>query len=513
LLLGAGGLAVLALRLRRTMRREDLLLGVWALSLLAITILHGRFEYYLAAPLILLSALCVVEVVNRGLPGLLQGDLRLPGAPVSPQARGDNPPAGGAGPRKKVKKNHKAAGKAPKAPEKAGPGSRYPAMAAAAVLVALVAGTGLSLWVDIQSGMQVPYREIPPGWLESLSWMEAGTPTPGVDYFGEYDARDFSYPSDSYGVMATWDAGHWITFFARRIPNVNPFQDNLQWDTGGAAFLLAQSEEKAARILDTLGTRFVITEIWTATESFTAQIPWVDPTVNTTPYLSGFLLPEAGTPSRLSFVEFYDDAYYRSMVVRLQVFDGSLVVPDTLQYIEYTVRQVPAAGETSPVEGYAAVITRIEGRAAATAVRDAEAANENRVRNLYAAALSDRPDRSTVEVPAASRFRLVHESPENVTWELDDGEPIPTGISQVKVFEYVKGAHIRGTGVIELPLVTNTGRKFTYRQESAGGEFVVPYSTRGNPYNVKATGPYRIAGSAATYDVGEEDVLSGNTVA
>jgi dolichyl-diphosphooligosaccharide--protein glycosyltransferase len=132
---------------------------------------------------------------------------------------------------------------------------------------------------------------------------------------------------------------------------------------------------------------------------------------------------------------------------------------------------------------------------------------------MYAAALSERPDRPTVKIPAATRFRLVHESPKNVTWELADGEPVPTGISYVKVFEYVKGAHIRGTGVIELPLVTDTGRSFTYRQESAGGEFVVPYSTRGNPYDVKATGPYRIVGTGSTYEVSEEDVLSGNTVA
>jgi dolichyl-phosphooligosaccharide-protein glycotransferase len=509
LLLGAGGLAFLALRMRKRWRREDILLGTWALSLLAITLLHGRFEYYLAAPLTLLSALCVVEAVERGLPGILQGALWRPGGPVSPKGRGDSPPAGGAGTRRKGKKKPKSV---EKTPEKGTAGSRYPAIAAAVVLAALVAGSGISLWVDIQSGLQVPYREIPPDWLETLSWMEAGTPPPGVDYFGKYDPEDFSYPPGSYGVMATWDAGHWITFFARRIPNVNPFQDNLQWENGGAAFLLSQTEEKAARILDGLGTRFVITEIWTATDSFTAQIPWVDPTVNITPYMSGFLRPGADDPARLSFVEFYDDAYYQSMLVRLQVFDGSLVVPGSLSYIEYTLRQVPAPGETSPVQGFAAVITRIEDRDAADAVRDAEAMNANRPGKVYAAALSDRPDRPTVKVPAATRFRLVHESPTNVTLDPGTYRPVTTDIKHAKVFEYVKGAHIRGTGLIELPLVTNTGREFTYRQESSNGEFVVPYSTRGNPYDVKATGPYRIAGSGATYEVSEEDVLSGSTV-
>ena len=82
----------------------------------------------------------------------------------------------------------------------------------------------------------------------------------------------------------------------------------------------------------------------------------------------------------------------------------------------------------------------------------------------------------------------------------------------MKVFEYVKGARIRGEGIIEVPVVTNTGRSFTYRQESTGGEFIVPYSTRGNPYGVKATGPYRIEGSARTFEVSEEDVRSGRTI-
>ncbi|HXW99399.1 MAG TPA: oligosaccharyl transferase, archaeosortase A system-associated, partial [Methanomicrobiales archaeon] len=104
------------------------------------------------------------------------------------------------------------------------------------------------------------------------------------------------------------------------------------------------------------------------------------------------------------------------------------------------------------------------------------------------------------------------ESAVNVTWDLYTGESVPTNISYVKVFEYVKGAHIKGTGTIEVPLVTNTGRIFTYQQESVNGEFVVPYATQGNPYDVKATGPYRIAGSTATYAVSEDDVLTGRTV-
>ena len=40
----------------------------------------------------------------------------------------------------------------------------------------------------------------------------------------------------------------------------------------------------------------------------------------------------------------------------------------------------------------------------------------------------------------------------------------------VKIFKYVKGAHVKGSGIIDIPLVTNQGRNFTYRQESVNGD-------------------------------------------
>ncbi|MDD5049591.1 MAG: hypothetical protein PHH09_11750, partial [Methanoregulaceae archaeon] len=63
-----------------------------------------------------------------------------------------------------------------------------------------------------------------------------------------------------------------------------------------------------------------------------------------------------------------------------------------------------------------------------------------------------------------------------------------------------------------LDIVTNTGRLFTYRQASENGEFIVPYSTSGNPYDVKAVGRYRIAGTDREFDVGEEAILKGTAV-
>ncbi len=85
-------------------------------------------------------------------------------------------------------------------------------------------------------------------------------------------------------------------------------------------------------------------------------------------------------------------------------------------------------------------------------------------------------------------------------------------LKMVKVFEIVKGAHIKGQGTIELQVVTNTGRTFTYRQESTDGEFIVPYSTVNNPYEVQANGKYRIIGTNIGIDVTEEDIIEGKDV-
>jgi dolichyl-diphosphooligosaccharide--protein glycosyltransferase len=88
-----------------------------------------------------------------------------------------------------------------------------------------------------------------------------------------------------------------------------------------------------------------------------------------------------------------------------------------------------------------------------------------------------------------------------------------SNIKNIKIFEYVRGAQIHGEGIIELPVVTNTGRAFVYQQESEGGMFTVPYSTEGNPYGVRATGQYHIVGTSRYISVSEKNVIEGIKVA
>ena len=190
-------------------------------------------------------------------------------------------------------------------------------------------------------------------------------------------------------------------------------------------------------------------------------------------------------------------------ISRLHNFDGSLGMPSVAYYIEYVDSSVTNVG-------YPVVITAQKTNTTEAKLR-ASQYNLKALPGYHAAVMN--PDSTTDiihpvdTVPALRHYRLVHESPTNVF-----GATSVEDVRYVKIFEYVKGAHIKGDGIIEVPVVTNTGRSFTYRQASVNGEFIVPYSTTGNPYDVKTTAKYIISGTGKQYEVPESAVLQGTTV-
>jgi dolichyl-diphosphooligosaccharide--protein glycosyltransferase len=186
------------------------------------------------------------------------------------------------------------------------------------------------------------------------------------------------------------------------------------------------------------------------------------------------------------------------MISRLHNFDGSLKSASTAYYIEYAD---PSISQVS-----LPVITRAEAVNASDALSRAAEYNLKAPAGYHAAALSPAITLPIETVPALRHYRLVHESPSNVF------NSNTTDVKYVKVFEYVKGAHIRGEGIIEVPVISNTGRMFTYRQESINGEFIVPYATSGNPYSVKTTGLYRVISTGKEYGVPESAVIRGETI-
>ena len=109
-----------------------------------------------------------------------------------------------------------------------------------------------------------------------------------------------------------------------------------------------------------------------------------------------------------------------------------------------------------------------------------------------------------LSIPALKHFRLVYES--STYLPLNSGDDT----AWVKTFEYVKGAVIKGNGIISIDVTTNNGRTFTYRQVSENGQFVVPYAT-GQTGEIK-TGVYKIEGSGQPFTVSENAVQNGLTV-
>ena len=275
-----------------------------------------------------------------------------------------------------------------------------------------------SLSQDIQYGFSTPQHEISPDWIESLAWVETNTPQTGIDYFTSYEARGFSYPPESYGIMAVWDAGHWITFFSHRIPITNPFQDNLGGSSGAAAYFLSQNESQADEILHSLGGKYVITNSDMAVDTFTNLVPWPSGSVDISPYIKWFMVRDANNPSRLQKVHRYDDAYFKTMVSRLYNFDGSMQIPKTEKYVQYVIRQVPAAGETSgDVNGYARVITSEQEWDISQVHNDTQIIREGTelAPGRYANVFSDLPNRTVQEIPALKHYRLIHESPNDAS--------------------------------------------------------------------------------------------------
>jgi asparagine N-glycosylation enzyme membrane subunit Stt3 len=311
---------------------------------------------------------------------------------------------------------------------------------------------------------------------------------------------------------------HWITFIAHRIPITNPFQDNLGGTGGAAAFFLSRNESKADAIFENFRGKYIITDSDMAVDTFTNLVPWQSASVDISPYIKWFLIPDAQDSSRLLKIHRFDDDYFQTMVVRLHSFDGSMTLPTNVDYVEYEIRQVPAPGETAgDVQGYARVIADESPLDVSGGLTGHQIIKESTklVPMHYADVFSAMPYRPVQKVKALVHYRLIHESPNNASvTTFPESMPVTLpGIKEVKIFEFVRGAQIHGEGIIELPMVTNTGRIFVYRQESEEGVFTVPYSTKGNPYEVRATGKYHIVGTDQSFTVTEADVMQGNRVA
>ena len=329
-------------------------------------------------------------------------------------------------------------------------------------------------------------------WRLSLMWMEENTPDPGIDYFTRYDENDWVNlrPDESYGVLSWWDYGHMIQYFAKRPSVANPFQQGIQY---AAPFFTTGSEDQAIQILNATNTKYVITDVEMATVKFWAMATWNNPTIGSDPYHRIYLFSDPD--NKASYLQFslYEEPYYHSMASRLHTFDGSYVPVDSSRYVEFTERSGTR------------IVTQAEELSSADAKARVSTFNEHAPLNTGASLISYEFTTPTTTLDALKHFRLVYESLRRVNEARID-------LRYVKIFEYVPGAVIYGDGVLELSVMTNQGRPFTYRQQSENGVFIVPYATTTVSGGVTALGPYTNVVTGETYTVTDEQVLRGDIV-
>lgn len=480
LVLMLAGFAVLLVKMKREVRADYLFIFIWALTILYATIQHVRYEYYLAVPVVVLSALSAGWVLGK-IPAVRSFNRALDGDedPVPRETQ------------QAVAKEKKGTGHKAK-PATSSQSGVSPGIAFGALVMVLLSVLFFSLSLIGELG--APPIMMDQDWKSSLEWFGTNTPDPGVNYLKVYEKNGFTYPNGSYGVMSWWDYGHQITYISKRIPNANPFQAGVAGPYGAASFFLAQDEGTVSQIADHQGTRYVITDTAMDTAKFWAMSTWFNSSVGVAPYQQIMLIPNAGNPAQSQVGQVNLGPYFGTIISRLHNYDGSMAEPKMVNYIEY---------RDAGIEGYPyPIIEEGEAMLPQEAKARVEAFNRNPTPGMHATVISVDNFEPTESLPALKHFRLIHESP---------GTGIKTAsreMKNVKIFEYVKGARIQGDGVISIPLKSDAGRNFTYEQQSENGWFTVPYNT-GKNGGVVALGPYRITPSGRDVTVSDEAVLKG----
>ncbi|WP_254524505.1 oligosaccharyl transferase, archaeosortase A system-associated [Natrinema caseinilyticum] len=374
-------------------------------------------------------------------------------------------------------------------------------------------------------------------WEESNHWLKENTPTPGtyggadnggqLDYYGTYTPGDgnYEYPEGAYGVMSWWDYGHLITTQGERIPHSNPFQQNAR---SSSAYLTAQSEERAELILEGIAEgepvvdrsteelrqavsgndsdeqeemRYVMIDNAMAAQKFSPITRWTGPNYSHYYGNEQFQVGENQTQPLPAPNENYDD----TMISSLYLEDATGMEHYRLVHENDKYAIVGSMAVRQQVQPHYSLQLRGSGwdnQTAAIANGLAQARNDNQVYQGLGTPMWDSHVVSSVK-----------------TFERVDGATITGGVDGANEIDTDNA-----TAVVAVELETNTGRKFTYRQqadiaEDGTFEVTVPYATNDElgvddgytDSGVEATGNYtatvlETGGASPTYYSGQTAV-------
>ncbi|QVV88797.1 oligosaccharyl transferase, archaeosortase A system-associated [Methanospirillum sp. J.3.6.1-F.2.7.3] len=344
------------------------------------------------------------------------------------------------------------------------------------LLFAFLSFLPLNTYVTVDIPSKELYAE---DWKSALLWMNDSTPNYGFDYHTIYSKNNFLYPKDVYTVGSGVNQGLKVLGIGKRIPSSSIFLGTYPSNEYTSHYnpdidkKLDKKREKYFISSSDLFTDIIGADTTSAYEGSNNRILPLYSQID-----SGHNLVLVANGLK--------DSFFKSLFARLYFFDGSEIQAKENNSVRYD--EILINGKTYNLiqknnpSGFSQIL------------------NTNGLRSRKTEIVSFNSTRSTINLPAISTFRLVYESSSVVSGKKADE------IHHIKIFEHVKGHTIPGTGTIELPLVTNQGRNFTYRQQSVNNTFTLPYSTTNSPYDVHATGPYRIIETNETFEVDESQI-------
>jgi oligosaccharyl transferase (archaeosortase A-associated) len=358
-------------------------------------------------------------------------------------------------------------------------------------------------------------------WYTSCVWLNSSTPNPGMDIYSIYKRPaqgQYPYPDTAYGVMSWWDYGHLMETIGHRMPNANPFQEGIGNATAGipgsSPYFLAENEEDAEKVLANLDknrsiyltTKYVMPDGEMAFGKFYAMTAWSK--IPFSRYAAAVYQPQG---EQLVPIQIYRQSYFKTMVARLQIFDGSETPIGDAVGIAYNSMKLQD-GSSVPVITEAPLFTK-------NYTELQEYVNKSLNKGDRAEIASRDQVTPCVPLEALKHYRLVHES---------ENDYYVQGLKWVKTFEHVPGAVITGAApagtkvTIAVRIMTNSKRAFIYRQSNvSNGQFtlVVPYSTEGpmengTKFDTKPMGGYQlqIGNNAYEVKVPEEMVMTGGVI-
>ncbi len=299
------------------------LLLVWSVIMLAATFGQGRFAYYLAVNVALLTAYFSWRVLEFA--GFAEASEEVKSEEFDRSARLQT-----------YKMKSKLSKKAKRRKEKAKrrePGTlitRYLSAKYVYGLIALIAVFFLAFFPNIGKTIDWanPLRGPSDDWYEALVWMKGNTTDPFGDddfYYQRY-GESYDYPEPEYGVMSWWDYGYHITYVAHRVPNANPGGQRGAPDAG--LFFTEGNVSEANHMLDELGSKYVIIDYSMATGKFYAMIEWAGK--DRDDFFEAYYDPQTGEGRLL-----YHVSYYQSICSRLYNFGGQEWIPAETTVISY----------------------------------------------------------------------------------------------------------------------------------------------------------------------------------